>query len=338
MENALKTLFHPFEDGILPPPADGQPVLFFGARPGIRLPEGFSTNIVAIQGFRPEFLALQQAGFTVEPLPLGQDYETALVLAGRHREENELRIAEALDRTRPDSLIVVAGSKDDGIASLRKRMNALIPLEGHLPKFHGVVFWLSRPADAEAVIEALRSRIVVEPVAGRFVTAPGMFSHDRLDEGSRLLAERLPGSISGNVADFCAGWGYLAYEVALNCPVARSIDLYEADFASLEAAKINLADVTQVPVRFFWHDLAGENVMARYDSIVMNPPFHTGRRAEPDLGQRMIEAAAKALKPGGRLMMVANRQLPYERNLSERFSEFSEVGGNGRFKVLLARR
>ena len=46
--------------------------------------------------------------------------------------------------------------------------------------------------------------------------------------------------------------------------------------------------------------------------MIMNPPFHQGRAAEPDLGAAFIAAAARILKPHGRLMMVANRQLPYE--------------------------
>ena len=39
-----------------------------------------------------------------------------------------------------------------------------------------------------------------------------MFSHGRIDPGSRLLAEALPADLSGKVADFCAGWGYLSAE------------------------------------------------------------------------------------------------------------------------------
>ena len=32
---------------------------------------------------------------------------------------------------------------------------------------------------------------------------------DRIDAGSKLLADNLPADLRGNVADFCAGWGYL---------------------------------------------------------------------------------------------------------------------------------
>ena len=76
---------------------------------------------------------------------------------------------------------------------------------------------------------------------------------------------------------------------------------------------------------FHWLDLAFEKVARDFDVIVMNPPFHRGRAAEPDIGQAMIRAASKALKPGGQLFMVANRGLPYEAVLKGGFGQVVEV-------------
>jgi 16S rRNA (guanine1207-N2)-methyltransferase len=115
------------------------------------------------------------------------------------------------------------------------------------------------------------------------------------------------------------------------------LDLYEADFASLEAARGNVG-ATGFEPGFFWTDLLSEAVERRYDGIVMNPPFHRARAAEPEIGAGMIRAAGKALKPGGRLFMVANRQLPYEQVLNAAFSSHAEIARDGMFKVLSARR
>jgi 16S rRNA (guanine1207-N2)-methyltransferase len=139
------------------------------------------------------------------------------------------------------------------------------------------------------------------------------------------------------VADFCAGWGFVAAEVAARCPAVSALDLYEADFEALEAAKLNLAAAPQRK-EFFWTDLLAEPVERRYDAIVMNPPFHKGRAADPGIGAGMMRAAAKALKPGGRLVMVANRQLPYEAVLKACFASSGEVARDSGFKILSARR
>ncbi|PDQ20413.1 methyltransferase [Mesorhizobium sanjuanii] len=332
----LKTLFHPFEAEAIALPRKGERVLFLGAEPGFRLPEGFEAALHLVQGFRPHFRALQASGFSVIPQVEGSAFDLALILAGRHRGQNELRIAEALERVASNGLIVVAGGKEDGIASLRKRIDEFVPLDGHLPKHHGIAFWFRRTAAAE-VAAALRAGNPDLVLEGRFHTAPGMFSFDKVDNGSRLLVENLPVDLRGNIADFCAGWGYVAAELAARSPGISGLDLYEADFASLEAAKGNVGKGTVEP-RFFWIDLLSEAVERRYDVIVMNPPFHRSRAAEPEIGAGMIRAAAKALKPGGRLFMVANRQLPYEPVLAAAFSSHAEIARDGMFKIFAARR
>ncbi|TPL10879.1 MULTISPECIES: class I SAM-dependent methyltransferase [unclassified Mesorhizobium] len=332
---ALKTLFHPFEAEALALPGKGERVLFLGAEPGLRLPQGFAATLHLVQGFRPYFCALQAAGFAVTPQPADDGFEAALVIAGRHRGQNELRVAEALQRLAPGGLIVIAGGKDDGIASLRKRIDELVPLGGHMPKYHGIAFWLRRPMDMQAVI-ALRAANPALLVEDRFRTAPGMFSFDRVDAGSKLLVDNLPGDLRGSAADFCAGWGYVAAEMAARSPGLSALDLYEADFDALEAAKGNLGNT--LALGFFWTDLLAETVERRYDVIAMNPPFHRSRAAEPEIGAGMIRAAAKALKPGGRLFMVANRQLPYEPVLSAAFASHAELARDGMFKVFSARR
>ncbi|TPN89545.1 class I SAM-dependent methyltransferase [Mesorhizobium sp. CU2] len=330
----LKTLFYPFEAEALPLPRQDARVLFLGAEPGFRLPGGFDAALHCVQGFRPHFRALQASGHAVMPRVEGSGFDITLVLAGRHRGQNELRIAEAIERVAPGGLIVVAGGKEDGIDSLRKRIDALAPLGGRLPKHHGLAFWL-RPttSDAAAALRAANPGLVVE---GRFRTAPGMFSFDRIDAGSKLLVANLPGDLKGNVADFCAGWGYLAAEVAERSSGLTGLDLYEADFEALEAAKANVR--AAVEPRFFWTDLLTEAVERRYDAIVMNPPFHSGRATEPEIGVGMIRTASKALKPGGRLFMVANRQLPYEQVLSAVLASHAEIARDGMFKVFSARR
>ena len=329
----LATLFHPFESGAIATPGGGR-FLFLGAEPGFRLPEGFAAELHLVQGFRPHFRALETAGNTISALPEGGGYDGALVLAGRHRGQNEDWIAEAVERVGASGLILVAGSNEDGIGSLRKRVNKLVGTDDSLPKHHGVAFWFRRPADA-SFIAALRSQPVL--VEDRFATAPGMFSHDHVDAGSTLLVECLPETAKGVAADFGAGWGYLSAMLAERTKGLTSIDLYEADYASLEAAKRNLADVPTPPAfGFFWHDLVGEPVERRYDLIVMNPPFHQGRAAEPGIGQAMIGRAASALKPGGRLLMVANRGLPYAQTLQASFKKVEELRDENGFRVFSA--
>jgi 16S rRNA (guanine1207-N2)-methyltransferase len=335
--DALKTLLHPFDAGMLSVPAPGTRVLFLGAEPGFRLPDGFAGELSLVQGFRPDFLTLQREGHRVLATAEGDGYAAALVLCNRHRGQNELAVAEALERIAPGGLVVVAGGKDDGIASLAKRLGKLVTLDGQAPKYHGLAFWFHAVADRLAVAEELRRLNPMMRIDGRFETAPGMFSHGRIDQGSRLLAEALPAELSGKVADLCAGWGYLSAELIARSARVTSVDLYEADHESLEAARRNLA-AARVETGFFWRDLLTESIDARYDAIVMNPPFHQGRAAEPGIGSKLIAVAAKALKNRGSLYLVANKGLPYERDLATSFSEYRQVASDDSFRVFVARK
>ncbi len=333
----LKTLFHPFASETVTPPGEGERVLFLGAEAGFALPEGFAASLTAVQGFKPLYRQLLAQRIEATPEIEGEDYDAALVLCTKHKGENEASIAAALSRVKAGGLILVAGGKEDGIQPLRKRMEGFGLEIEHMPKYHGVAFWFGRPADISAIVAKFgKSPVRVE---GRFIASPGMFSHDRLDAGSQLLASRLPTDFTGDAADFGAGWGYLSVELAEKSPNLARLDLYEANYEALEAAKANLAEnCPNAPARFFWHDLAGEQVRDKYDLVIMNPPFHEGHAAEPSLGQAMIKTAASALRGGGRLMLVANRGLPYEPVLAEHFKESGETCRNARFKVLWARK
>lgn len=335
--DALKTLFHPFASGTIDAPGEGKRILFLAAEAGFSLPDGFTAELSAVQGFRPFYRQLQAQRINVTPEIEGGDYDGALVLCGKHKGENEDHIAEALSRVRDGGLIVVAGGKEDGIQPLRKRMEGFGLAVEYMPKYHGVAFWFARPADIKVMTAQLGKPAT--RVDDRFATTPGMFSHDRIDAGSELLASRLPTDFTGDAADFGAGWGYLSVELATKSPRIARIDLYEAHYGALEAARANLlANCPKVAQRFFWHDLASEPVKDKYDLIIMNPPFHEGHAAEPSLGQAMIKTAAASLRSGGRLMLVANRGLPYEPVLAESFKEHGETCRNARFKVLWAKK
>ncbi|MDN2568029.1 class I SAM-dependent methyltransferase [Aquibium sp. A9E412] len=337
-DDALATLFHPFEAGHLPPPGAARGWLAFGMPAGLAVPADFAAPLAVAQADRARFLALTAAGFAATPVAEGEGYGGALVHLGRHRAENEAWLAEALARVVPGGTIVAAGHKRDGAASLARRLAALGALEGRLSKHHGVVFWLARPERLDAEALAAWRGPPAKPVDGRFETAPGGFSHDRADAGSRLLAAHLPDDLSGRLADFGAGWGYLSVALAERAGQGARIDLYETHHGALEAARRNMAALApQAVCRFFWHDLLGEPVTARYDAIVMNPPFHRGRAAEPEIGRAMIRVAAAALAPGGRLLLVANRQLAYEETLARCLAAHGTLAEADGFKVLWGR-
>ena len=72
----------------------------------------------------------------------------------------------------------------------------------------------------------------------------------------------------------------------------------------------------------------------RFDVVVSNPPFHLGKSTELAIPWAFIDEAYDRLAPGGRLYLVANRTLPYERLIAERFGDVRTAHDGRRFKVI----
>jgi 16S rRNA (guanine1207-N2)-methyltransferase len=90
-------------------------------------------------------------------------------------------------------------------------------------------------------------------------------------------------------------------------------------------------------VRYLWEDLTKPVAgLSGLDWIVMNPPFHEGKKTDSGIGADFINTAAVALRSGGTLYMVANANLPYEESIRKNFSDSKKILEGEGFKVLSA--
>ncbi|KRB03345.1 class I SAM-dependent methyltransferase [Lysobacter sp. Root690] len=342
-DDALDTLFQPFADGVLSWPDEGG-ALFLRARDGVGLRQRPRPGLVCEQDYKPAIDALHRGGLDtvdLDSMPADRRYPLVLVLPPRQRDEARALYAQALARTAPGGRVVACLSNDEGARSGEDDLGRIAGKVGSLSKRKCRVFWtapLDGPADPALAAAWAGGDRPREILGGRFLSRPGVFAWDRVDPASALLAEHLPADLAGRAADLGAGYGYLSAELLARCPRITALDVYEAQARALQLARTNLQRVpTSVPMEFFWHDVTAGLDDRGYDVIVSNPPFHAqGREERPDIGRRFIAVAAQALNPGGRLWLVANRHLPYEVVLDERFGEVRTVAQQGGFKVVEA--
>ncbi|MFC3614497.1 class I SAM-dependent methyltransferase [Lutimaribacter marinistellae] len=286
---------------------------------------GLTGPVRVVQPFKPHHDHFAALGLECSPKMAVAQGDVVLFLPRAKARARDL-VARA---ARGGGTVVVDGAKTDGIDSLLKDIRKRVPVEGPISKAHGKIFWFR--ADAESFADWIAPETF--EIAG-FHLAPGVFSADGIDPASALLSEALPDRLGRHVVDLGAGWGYLSAQI-LGKPGVERVDLVEADHVALDCARLNVADTR---ARFHWADACTWRSDEPANTVVMNPPFHAGRAADPGIGQGFIQTAARSLAPGGALWMVANRHLPYEAELQSLFARVEEVGGDNRFKILHAAR
>ncbi|SCZ49655.1 16S rRNA (guanine1207-N2)-methyltransferase [Epibacterium ulvae] len=305
---------------------DQGPIVVFHPRSGNDLSALPQDRVVVVQPFRPDFEAFEAQGYTCVARYEGEAPTASVVFVTRAKALARDLVAQAVAMTKGS--VLIDGAKTDGIDSILKEMKRYSTPSSPISKAHGKVFHV--PGGAEL----LQLRPPAQAEIEGFMTAPGVFSADGVDPASALLSAALPTKLGRRIADLGAGWGYLSAEILKRSDV-RSLHLVEADYIALECAKRNNSDER---AQFHWADARTWSTPEICDCVVMNPPFHSGRAAEPALGQAFIEQAARVLAPSGDLWMVANRHLPYETTLEQNFLTVEEVAGESRFKVLHAAR
>ena len=329
---ALETLMLVFtpDEGLPVPPR----ALFLGAQahPELKLwPE-----LTGWQPLKPLADAWDAAGLSrTDDLPGGK-WPLVMVLPGKSRDETLASFAIARDRLEPGGRVVVAMPNPAGAGrfekELRKATGTIESLQKHKCRAFHAADDGTWNEDLFQEWRALGEARMLPDT--RFLTRAGVFSADHIDPGSQLLADNLPANLRGIVADLGAGWGFLSDTLLRRCPKIKRLDLFEADARALACARLNLAHHDR-EIDCHWHDVT-RGLPGLYDSIVMNPPFHTGQATDVDLGRAFLKVASDSLRRGGKLLLVANRQLPYEAGLEVNGFAWRKIAESPIYKVLHA--
>lgn len=315
------------DSGAVELPPEGR-ILVLRPRAGDDLSALGRDRVQVVTGFRPDHDAFAAEGYAVAQAADGA-YAAALVCLPRSREQARALLAQAAAHVVPGGPVLVDGQKTDGVESVLRELRAAGAAPGPaLSKAHGKIFAFAAGVDLPGWGAQPRD------IGGGFVTRPGVFSADGPDAASVLLAGALPEKLGARVADLGAGWGWLARAV-LARPGVAECHLIEAEADALDCARASIPDPR---ARFHWADATRFRPDRAFDTVVCNPPFHTTREAEPELGLAFLRAAAGMLTTSGTLWLVANRHLPYDPLLTELFREVEDKGGDSRFRLVRASR
>jgi len=166
---------------------------------------------------------------------------------------------------------------------------------------------------------------------------PGIFGWDKIDRGSALLAAYLPQFLDAypkrpkSLLDLGCGYGYLAI-----CGMAQGFEHIVAtdnNAAALLATAENLKSTDGI----HWDVIAanaGNQLSEQFDTILCNPPFHSGFAVDGDLSTGFLNNTQRLLKPSGRALFVVNTFIPLEQKAMQYFNHIEVLANNGSFKLV----
>jgi 16S rRNA (guanine1207-N2)-methyltransferase len=274
-------------------------------------------------------------------------YDIVAMIAPSQRDLARRWLLEAFSALKPGGQLYLAGANRAGIQPIIADTAALFGSAGQIAnRARQRVAMAWRPgnlpcvpdwAQAAGIAPASWYEFVVDCRGQQLQIAsrPGIFAYRQLDAGTAMLLDVLDVPPGAAVLDVGCGYGIIGV-LAAKLGAGR-VDLVDNSFAAVAAGRQTITRNRIAHARALAGDVLSTLAGQRYDLILSNPPFHSGKQTSYAVTRALISQARAALNPGGRMLLVANRFLPYEQELQAHFAEVTQLAGDERYRVLQAR-
>jgi 16S rRNA (guanine1207-N2)-methyltransferase len=149
-------------------------------------------------------------------------------------------------------------------------------------------------------------------------TRPGVFSHRRLDAGTRALLEAVEVQPNQRILDLGCGAGPVATAFAAR-EKGITIEAVDANPRAI-ACTLRTCELNGISsVRTHLNSDAKCGERGTVDLAAGNPPYFSNFR----IAELFLASALEALKPGGRAIFVTKQPSWFEENMKGRFTDFS---------------
>lgn len=212
-------------------------------------------------------------------------------------------------------LITATDNEDD--TWLHDEMRKLFPKVTRRPLAEGVVYLATKTENLKKVKNfechfAFRDheRLI------QLISRPGVFSHRKLDGGARALIKAMTINEGDRVLDIGCGCGAVAIAAAARSPSVRALAV-DSDARAVHCTQrgAELNQLTNVSTALNCTGDAGG--FESFDLVVGNPPYFS----QYQIAFLFLRTAARALKSGGRVMMVTKTPNWFDEHMPQWFDQ-----------------
>ncbi len=153
----------------------------------------------------------------------------------------------------------------------------------------------------------------------RAISRPGVFAHRRIDPGARHLLNAVDVAPDTRVLDIGCGSGCVAIGIAARDPSVH-VHAFDSNARAVEctARGATLNGLANISVALEAGGLVPDP--GSYDLVLANPPYYSDFR----IAQLFVDAAWKALAPGGTLLVVTKQPTWYVEHLPQMWRDVAQ--------------
>ena len=270
-----------------------------------------------------------------------RSFDGLLYRVSKERATNHHIINSAFRLLKPGAILLLGGEKNDGIKTYVKQAGKLFGNPVSANKQGGVYSATIQLEQREGDLLNDKQYAQLRPLQTDpnlpLHSKPGIFAWDKIDRGSEFLADYLPQFLASfqktpqSVLDLGCGYGYLCYQ-AIQQGFKRLVAT-DNNAAALLAITENLKNMHGIQWDVIGAD-AGDQISAQFDTILCNPPFHSGFAVDSTLSVKFLSNTKRLLKPTGKALFVVNTFIPLEQKGMQYFDTIEVLANNGSFKLV----
>ncbi|MEA3308070.1 MAG: methyltransferase [Chloroflexota bacterium] len=274
-----------------------------------------------------QFLQADFKGLT----PVSYDRALLYLPRGHALQVMALQLAAAL--LKPRGRLYFVGATREGVKQAIGEARNIFEHAGVLVRKGGYHASVARRPEGEFPLPAVnytKNEFLVAGADTCQISTEGMFAHGRLDEGAASLIAGMQIEAGSRVLDLGCGTGLVGLAALRRGAKVTLVDISSRAVTSTRRT-LAVNGYPDAPV----HLSVGTAAVAgqTFDTVITNPPFHSGYEMDFEIAQLFIAETAQILRPGGTLYLVVNAFLDYKGWLQEAFPHVELAWQNASYKV-----